>query len=100
VNDDFHDRFVIPDSGPVRQIGTSLNGVSKRLSVMVTMEDDAAAAAIKAAFEASWATATPIEAPAEAPPKDAETKEEAKSAPEGAEVEEPAPPATNGGGAE
>jgi hypothetical protein len=66
TTDAFHDRFVVPDHGPVRQIGTSLGGISKRLSVMVTMTDDAASSAIRASFEQAWSEGSTLD-PSPAP---------------------------------
>jgi hypothetical protein len=57
LSDAFHDRFVIPTDGDVLQVGTSLTGVGRRLSVMVNMGDDAAARAVRTAFEDSWSNA-------------------------------------------
>lgn len=56
-SDAFHDRFVIPDAGPIWMLGTSFTGLGKRLSVMVQVRDDAAARAIRAAFEEAWKNA-------------------------------------------
>ena len=36
---DIHDRFVIPDSGSVTSLGTSLTGIDKHFSVLVSIED-------------------------------------------------------------
>lgn len=71
-SDAFHDRFVIPDAGPVWMLGTSFTGLGKRLSVMVQVRDDAAAKAIRAAFEAAWDEAGIVGRPPfqiEAPPE-------------------------------
>jgi hypothetical protein len=36
----FHDRFLIPDDGPVRGLGTSLNGVGKNHTIITTFGDE------------------------------------------------------------
>jgi hypothetical protein len=62
-SDAFHDRFVIPEAGPVWMLGTSFTGLGKRLSVMVQVKDDAAARAIRAAFEEAWGEAQAVGRP-------------------------------------
>lgn len=57
VSNDFHDRFAIPKSGPVRMLGTSLNGVGKRLSVLIEMQEGTASDSIRGAFERTWKSA-------------------------------------------
>jgi hypothetical protein len=71
-SDAMHDRFLIPESGEVRQIGTSLNHVGKRFSVSVELHDDWLAEAIRKAFEEAWIAATPVKLP-ELPPAPAKT---------------------------
>lgn len=56
----FHDRFVIPDHGGVRLLGTSLSGVGKRFSVTTMLAEGAESEAIRSAFEKAWSTAEPI----------------------------------------
>jgi hypothetical protein len=86
----FHDRFVIPTEGAVLQIGTSLTGVGKRLSVLVNMGDDAAAQAVRKAFEEAWSGADRLEPkPAlTSQPKEVPGDEEAAKAEAEAAVEE------------
>jgi hypothetical protein len=60
ASDTFHDRFVIPGEGPVRFIGTSLNGVGKRLAVTGQVSTEVASAGIRQAFEEAWANATVV----------------------------------------
>jgi hypothetical protein len=62
-SDAFHDRFVIPDAGPIWMLGTSFTGLGKRLSVMIQVRDDAAARAIRAAFEKAWEEAGSVGQP-------------------------------------
>jgi hypothetical protein len=50
----FHDRFVIPDEGPVWLLGTSVSGLGHRLAVMVKLADEALSGAIRAEFEQEW----------------------------------------------
>ena len=50
----FHDRFVFGDDGHVHVMGTSLNGVGVRLSVMVRLEEAEVVGAVKSAFESAW----------------------------------------------
>lgn len=46
-SDVFHDRFLIPHTGPVWLLGTSLTGLGRRLSVMVRMDDETMSNAIR-----------------------------------------------------
>lgn len=50
----FHDRFVIPDQGGVRLLGTSLSGVGKRFAVTTMLAAGAESEAIRRAFENAW----------------------------------------------
>jgi hypothetical protein len=81
---------VIPTEGAVLQIGTSLTGVGKRLSVLVNMGDDAAAQAVRKAFEEAWSGADRLEPkPAlTSQPKEVPGDEEAAKAEAEAAVEE------------
>lgn len=55
---DIHDRFVIPDNGPLWTIGTSLTGVGNKLSMMVQLSDESDfAQAIRGRFEHMWINA-------------------------------------------
>lgn len=56
----FHDRYVVPQSGPVLALGTSLGGVSKRVSTLITIQDDAGGSAVRLAFEEEWKRAEPL----------------------------------------
>jgi hypothetical protein len=69
TRDVFHDRFVIPDTGPIWLLGTSLTGVGKRLALMVEVKDETVSGAIRTRFEEEWAQAEPLrdEERAEAP---------------------------------
>jgi hypothetical protein len=74
-SDAFHDRFVIPEVGPIRMLGTSFTGLGKRLSVIVQIKDGAAARSIRASFEEAWGQAEQVgqrAALTEAPPQLAE----------------------------
>lgn len=51
--DRYHDRFIIPDSGSIWALGTSMNGVGARLSVMTEIKGPAADA-IRRDFEDAW----------------------------------------------
>lgn len=59
-SDVFHDRFVIPESGPIWLLGTSLTGLAKRLSVMVQLDDAIVAGSIRSQFSAAWDTAVVV----------------------------------------
>jgi hypothetical protein len=59
VSSDVHDRFVIPDSGPIDHIGTSLSGLGHRLTVTAPIAMPAADA-VRAEVEKVWAAATPL----------------------------------------
>jgi hypothetical protein len=76
----FHDRFVIPTSGPVRFLGTSLGGVGKRLAISGVISDDTADA-IRQTFESAWSDANPI-ATAAKPPKPEPEPEQSEEAPD------------------
>lgn len=55
---EIHDRYVIPDDGPVWSIGTSLTGVGSRFSLMVRLDDQSTFVhAIRNHFETMWADA-------------------------------------------
>jgi hypothetical protein len=69
TSDEFHDRYVIPDSGPIWQLGTSLGGVGVRFSAMVRITDDKLAKHIRDRFESAWKTGRPLKpAPTPSPP--------------------------------
>lgn len=68
ASDTFHDRLVIPESGPVRFIGTSLSGVGKRLAVTAQISADTASDALRAAFHDAWAHATLVASTARSEP--------------------------------
>ena len=54
-----HDRYLIPESGPVRQISSSLNSVGRRIGV-ITHLSDAASLAVRAECEDIWNDATQV----------------------------------------
>lgn len=56
-SDVFHDRFVIPPHGPVWALGTSLTGLSRRLSIMVRIDDETMSSAIRRTFGEVWEAA-------------------------------------------
>lgn len=61
-----HDRFFIPDEGPVFTLGSSLNSITKRPGVVTPIADEAASAAIRKAYAEIWndadvVAATPTE---------------------------------------
>ena len=62
AKDEFHDRFAIPQDGPVWAIGTSLGGVGRRNSVMIELGDSPTATAIRNAFDECWASAKVVNA--------------------------------------
>jgi len=57
--DAVHDRFSIPSSGSIEMLGTSLNGVGKKTTVLVPIEPPIADQ-IREAHETLWAEATPV----------------------------------------
>jgi hypothetical protein len=61
VTSAFHDRYVLPEKGPIWMIGTSLNGIGKRTSTMVQVADNPAGRAIRDAFEEEWGKAQDVE---------------------------------------
>jgi hypothetical protein len=67
TTDEIHDRFFIPTTGPVESVGTSLSGVGKRFSMMVTIEPPVADA-IRTGMEGVWDRADVVEIP-ELPPE-------------------------------
>jgi hypothetical protein len=54
IGDQIHDRFVIPASGPVRFIGTSLSGVGRRVALTGQIGDEATSNALRDVFEEAW----------------------------------------------
>jgi hypothetical protein len=60
ASDSFHDRFIIPAEGPVRFLGTSLNGVGRRLAITGRLSDEGPSDAIRQTFERTWSDAEPI----------------------------------------
>jgi hypothetical protein len=60
VSGEVHDRFIIPSSGPVDALGTSLNGVGKKFTVMATL-DPPIADTIRSKHEELWRAAKPVE---------------------------------------
>jgi hypothetical protein len=57
---ELHDRYFVPDDGPVHMISTSMNGIGIRVSV-ITPLDDPASAAVRAEHERIWTAATSVE---------------------------------------
>src|SRR3954447_8245416 len=55
--DSFHDRFVLPNSGPVWMLGTSMTGLGRRLALMVEIEDETVSAMLRERFEQAWEAA-------------------------------------------
>lgn len=60
VSDRIHDRYVIPKSGSVEMLGTSLSGVGKKFTAMTRVHPPGSDA-IRAAYESIWSEATPLE---------------------------------------
>lgn len=58
--DSLHDRYLIPSSGPVWMLGTSLNGVTKNISVLTPIGEEAARE-IRRLHEEKWSQATKID---------------------------------------
>lgn len=85
-SDVFHDRFVIPQDGPVWALGTSFTGLSRRLSIMVRIDDEAMSNAIRRTFGEVWEAAEVV-AKKEPVPVEEPPDEEPK--PEASEGEEP-----------
>lgn len=57
---EFHGRFVIPKSGPVVFIGTSLNSIKRQFSVMGEVSELGAAREIRKKYEKFWDEAMPL----------------------------------------
>jgi hypothetical protein len=72
TNDEFHDRYVIPENGPIWQIGTSLGGIGRRFSAMVPLRDEKLAKQIRDRFDAAWETGEPIRPSAHSQPSEPE----------------------------
>jgi hypothetical protein len=62
VTNVFHDRYVIPEKGPIWMLGTSLNGVGKRTSMMVQVAENPGGRAIREAFNEEWNKAKDVSA--------------------------------------
>jgi hypothetical protein len=56
VSADVHDRFVVPESGSVDQMGTSLSGLGKKLTVTAPIATPAADS-IRSEVERAWGEA-------------------------------------------
>jgi hypothetical protein len=57
-----HDRYVIPDAGPVLMLGVSLNGLGGKPSVLVTLPEDLSDS-VRAQYEDVWRGATTLQLP-------------------------------------
>jgi hypothetical protein len=82
-SDVFHDRFVVPPDGPVWALGTSFTGLSRRLSIMVRIDDEKMSNAIRRTFADVWEAAEVVAKKEPAP---------AEEQPEGEEAERDEPP--------
>lgn len=60
VSADVHDRFVVPESGSVDHMGTSLSGLGKKLTVSAPIAPPAADG-IRSEVERAWGTAAPVQ---------------------------------------
>lgn len=58
-SDLLHDRYLVPETGPVRQISSSLNSVGKRIGV-ITVLSPVASDAVRSDCEAIWTQATSV----------------------------------------
>ncbi|MCC4247482.1 hypothetical protein [Microbacterium testaceum] len=56
-----HDRFFMPDQGPVFVLGSSLNSISKRPGVITPVADALASGAMRNEYEELWKQAEPLE---------------------------------------
>lgn len=56
---DFHDRFIIPQSGPVIFIGTSISSINQKFSVIGEISEPAAEE-IRKAYKIFWDEANPL----------------------------------------
>ena len=96
-SDDIHDRFIVPEQGPMRLIGTSLNGVGRRLAVTARVSDQTDMA-IRAAVEKAWTRATLV---AQGSPPDSSETPDSSQTPDSSEngprdgVDASDPPAAN-----
>lgn len=61
LGDNLHDRFFIPPAGPVRGLGTSLNGVGKRSTTLLTTIGHDAGDVIRKLFNDKWRDAEVLE---------------------------------------
>jgi hypothetical protein len=52
--DEYHDRFVLPDGGPVWALGAGTAGVGKRHSAMVEIKDRSVVEVMRRNFERVW----------------------------------------------
>lgn len=53
-NDEYHDRYLIPDDGPIWALGTSVSGVGDRHSAMVEIKDQSVVRTLRSNFERVW----------------------------------------------
>lgn len=59
ISDAFHDRFFVPDDGRVLVVTTSLNGVGRKLAMMVELPE-VAGDAVRANLAESWSSGEPL----------------------------------------
>jgi hypothetical protein len=58
VSDDLHDRYVVPDAGPVMFIGSSLNGLGVHPTVLGELADTSDS--VRSLYEDAWKVAQPL----------------------------------------
>ncbi len=75
---DVHDRYLVPDSGPVQFVGASLNGLGQVATAMGTLHDGSDE--IRNLYESIW-TSSPTHAVARKPSSDARSSAKATKAP-------------------
>ena len=56
-DDEYHDRYVIPDEGPILALGTSVGGVGARHSTMTEIKDESVVRGMRENFNRVWSGA-------------------------------------------
>jgi hypothetical protein len=90
-----HDRWVIPATGPVMFLGTSLSGVGKRLTVAGHFAEGPTSDAVRAQVEKAWKPAEVVALSEPEPEPEPELTEDAKDVEAAAPPKGKAKPASN-----
>lgn len=68
LDNELHDRWLIPKTGPLRMLGSSLNSIDTRPGVIVPLSEPAAVGAVRKDYDELWEKATPAKPSGETSP--------------------------------